>query len=175
MFFLWFSRSWSPYWSFSSFSGAGQTNNAEGSFFLTFRSNREIFFLLFIFFRLRGMGGGNERYSFNYFCFFERKHHLFSIVFQTYNWCSESYRIGLAFRAVFLRFGFFSLSSMIFFRSRIFFCLRFLFFLYFFRESARCRNCNLRFHEIFFREQRWWWGGVFGICSTKWRGWVTTK
>merc|ERR1712051_779525 len=53
---------------FSSFSRAGQTNNAEGSFFfLTFRSNREIFFCSF--FRLSGWWG-NER---NYFCFFERK------------------------------------------------------------------------------------------------------
>jgi len=68
---------------FSSFSGAGQTNNAEGSFFLTFRSNREIFFCSF-FLTLRGWLG-NERYSLRLFLFFERKHHLFSIVFQTYN------------------------------------------------------------------------------------------
>jgi hypothetical protein len=47
----------------------------------------------------------------------------------------------------------------LFFRSRIFFLFAVFCFLYFF----------------VFREQRWWWGGVFGICSTKWRGWVTTK
>jgi len=68
---------------FSSFSGAGQTNNAEGFFFLTFRSNREIFFVHFCF-KDKGVVG-NERYSLRLFLFFERKHHLFSIVFQTYN------------------------------------------------------------------------------------------
>ena len=149
MFFLWFSRSWSPYWSFSSFSGAGQTNNAEGSFFLTFRSNREIFFCCSFFFRLRGMGGGNERYSFNYF--FERKHHLFSIVFQTYNWCSESYRIGLAFRdAVFLRFGFFSLSSMIFFSQSDLFLFAFFVFSLFFSWKRSMQKLQPTFSRDFF-------------------------
>jgi len=142
-------------------------------FFLTFRSNREIF-LLFIFLRLRGMGGRNERYSFNYFCFFERKHHLFSIVFQTYNWCSESYRIGLAFRAVFLRFGFFLFRRWFFFAVGSFSVCVFLFSL-FFSWKRSMQKLQPTFSRDFFREQRWWWGGVFGICSTKWRGWVTTK
>jgi hypothetical protein len=66
------------------------------------------------------------------FVFWEKTPSLF-IVFQTYNWCSESYRIGLAFRAVFFRFGFFSFVD--FFRSRIFFCLRFFVFFIFFFES----------------------------------------
>lgn len=126
-------------------------------FFLTFRSNREIFFCC-SFFSVKGGGWGNERYSFNYFCFFERKHHLFSIVFQTYNWCSESYRIGLAFRAVFLRFGFFSLSSMIFFRSRIFFCLRFSFFFIFFVKALDAETATYVFTRFFSRAEmmmRW--------------------
>lgn len=63
--------------------------------------------------------------------------------------------IGLVwhFARFFLDLDFFLFRRWFFFRSRIFFCLRFLFFLYFFRESARCRNCNLRFHEIFFESR----------------------
>jgi len=97
---------------FSSFSRAGQTNNAEGSFFLTFRSNREIFFCSF--FRLSGWWG-NER---NYFCFFERKTpSLFNCFSNFITWCSESY-LGLVWhfaKRFFLKIWIFSLSSMNFF------------------------------------------------------------
>merc|ERR1719382_2369970 len=122
---------------FSSFSRAGQTNNAEGFFFLTFRSNREIFFCSF--FRLSGWWG-NER---NYFCFFERKTpSLFKLFFKLYNLMfGVIFRIGLAFRKAFfsLDLDFFSFVDDFFFRSRIFFCLRFfvffICFVFVFREQ----------------------------------------
>jgi len=118
---------------FSSFSGAGQTNNAEGSFFLTFRSNREIFFCSFFLIRLRGWWG-NERYSLRLFLFFERKHHLFSMFFKLITDVRSHIRIGLAFRdAVFHRFGFFSFVDLLISQSDLFlfafFC--FLYFLFF--------------------------------------------
>merc|ERR1719509_279093 len=61
--------------------------------------------------------------------------------------------IGLVwhFARFFLDLDFFSLSSMIFFSQSDLFL--FAFFVFFFRESARCRNCNLRFHEIFFESR----------------------
>jgi hypothetical protein len=67
------------------------------------------------------------------FVFWEKTPSLFN-VFQTYNWCSESYRIGLAFRdAVFHRFGFFSFVDLLISQSDLFlfafFC--FLYFLFF--------------------------------------------
>jgi len=176
MFFLWFSRSWSPYWRFfSSFSRAGQTNNAEGSFFLTFRSNREIFFVVVHFFKVKGVGGGMKGILLIIFVFLRENTISFQLFFKLITDVRSHIGLVWHFARFFLDLDFFLFRRWFFFRSRIFFCLRFLFFLYFFRESARCRNCNLRFHEIFFESKRWWWGGVFGICSTKWRGWVTTK
>merc|ERR1719330_2227498 len=94
-------------------------------FFLTFRSNREIFFFFGLgqkkkagvfffcsFFRLSGCWGNES----NYFCFFERKHHLFSLFFKLIT--DVRSHIGLvwhfAMRFFFLDFDF-SLSSMIFF------------------------------------------------------------
>jgi len=123
-------------------------------FFLTFRSNREIFFVVHFFF-VKGVVGGMKGILLILFVFWEKTPSLF-IVFQTYNWCSESYRIGLAFRAVFLDLDFFLFRR-------------------FFSQSDLFLFAVFCFLYFFFREQRWWWGGVFGICSTKWRGWVTTK
>ena len=128
-------------------------------FFLTFRSNREIFFCSF--FRLSGWWG-NER---NYFCFFERKTpSLFNCFSNFITWCSESY-LGLVWhfaKRFFLKIWIFSLSSMnFFFAVGSFSVCVFLF--------------SLFVLFLFFESKRWWWGGVFGICSTKWRGWLDNK
>ena len=122
---------------FSSFSRAGQTNNAEGSFFLTFRSNREIFFCSF--FRLSGWWGEwKELFLF----FWEKNTISFQLFFKLYNLMfGVIFRIGLAFRkAFFLKIWiFFSFVDEFFFRSRIFFCLRFfvffICFVFVFREQ----------------------------------------
>ena len=99
------------------------------------------------------------------FLFFWEKNTIsFQLFFKLYNLMfGVIFRIGLAFRkAFFLKIWIFSLSSMnFFFAVGSFSVCVFLF--------------SLFVLFLFFESKRWWWGGVFGICSTKWRGWLDNK
>merc|ERR1719189_3483854 len=108
--------------------------------------------MLFIFFSVKGGGWGNERYSFNYFCFLRENTISFQLFFKLITDVRSHIGLVWHFARFFLDLDF-SLSSMIFFSQSDLFLFAFFFFLYFFRESARCRNCNLRFHEIFFESR----------------------
>ena len=135
MFFLWFSRSWSPYWSFSSFSGAGQTNNAEGSFFLTFRSNREIFFCCSFFFRLRGVGGGMKGILLIIFVFLRENTISFQLFFKLITDVRSHIGLVWHFARFFLDLDFFLFRRWFFFAVGSFSVCVFLFSLFFFREQ----------------------------------------
>ena len=150
MFFLWFSRSWSPYWSFSSFSGAGQTNNAEGSFFLTFRSNREIFFVVH-FFSVKGVGGGMKGILLIIFVFLRENTISFQLFFKLITDVRSHIGLVWHFARFFLDLDFFLFRRWFFFRSRIFFCLRFSFFFIFFVKALDAETATYVFTRFFSR------------------------